>query len=70
MSAKIGDVYNFVYPKEPQFNTKLKVVRVLGNGPDDLVFFDDRTHSKQKNLGGVGRVRLTGFGVIEKEQGA
>jgi hypothetical protein len=50
MVAKVGDTYKFEYPKEPQFNCELKVVRVLGDGPDDLVFFDDNTHSKQKHL--------------------
>lgn len=50
MTAKIGDIYEFIYPQEPQFNRTLKVTEVIGNGPDDLVFFDDYTHSKQKDL--------------------
>jgi len=53
IAAKVGDVYEFVHKKEPQFNCTLTVVRVLGEQPDDLVFFDDLTNSKQKNLIGV-----------------
>ncbi len=56
MSAKVDDVFKFEYPKEPQFNCTLTVVRVLGDEPDDLVFFNDGTHSKQKNLLNVPKV--------------
>ena len=48
--AEVGDVYEFIYPKEPQFNCSLKVTGVRGNNPDDFVFFNDGTNSKQKNL--------------------
>jgi hypothetical protein len=48
--ARVGDVYRFTYPDEPQYNCNLIVVRVLGDGPDDLVFFDDHSHTKQKHI--------------------
>lgn len=48
--ALVGDKYKFEYPSEPQFNCLLTVVKVTGDGPNDLVFFDDESHSKQKNL--------------------
>lgn len=54
--AEVGDVYQFEYPDSPQFNQALSVVQVVGNGPDDLVFFTDGTHSKQKHLAHVPRV--------------
>jgi hypothetical protein len=50
MTAEPGDVYKFEYPDEPQFNRTLQVVRITGYGPDDLVLFEDHSHSKQKNL--------------------
>jgi len=50
MPATVGDRYHFVYPKEPQFNCVLTVTMVEGDKPDDLVFFNDHTHSKQKHL--------------------
>lgn len=56
--AKIGDVYHFVYPESPEFDCNLTVVRVCGSKPDDLVFFDDHTHSKQKHLYRVPRISL------------
>jgi hypothetical protein len=54
--AKAGDVYDFQYPKEAQFNKKLRVVSTQGDGPEDLVFFEDGSHSKQRKLVGVPRV--------------
>ena len=48
--AKIGDRYRFIYDEEPQFNRDLTVVKVCGDGPDDLVFFNDDTHCKQKYI--------------------
>lgn len=54
--ARVDDTYAFVYPNEPQFNRTLKVTEVKGDGPDDLVFFEDHTHSKQKHLVNVERV--------------
>lgn len=51
--ARVGDRYRFVYENEPQFDRDLTVERVLGDGPDDLVFFNDHSHSKQKNLTNV-----------------
>lgn len=48
-SAKAGDSYRFEY-QETQFNKTLKVVSVTGTGPEDLVFFEDGTHSKQGRL--------------------
>lgn len=53
--AKVGDLFHFVYPDEPQYNKDLTVVKVLGDAPDDLVFFEDHTHSKQKHLQAVPR---------------
>jgi hypothetical protein len=50
-TAKPGDNYKFDYPNEnPTHRKMLKVVSVTGTGLEDLVFFDDGTHSKQKNL--------------------
>ncbi len=54
--ARVGDVYRFNYPKEPQFNVTLTVTKVTGDGPDDLVFFNDNSHSKQKNIGKLEQV--------------
>jgi hypothetical protein len=48
--AKIGDVYFFRYPKNPQQNCDLRVTDVEGVGPENYVHFDDGTLSKQKNL--------------------
>ena len=56
MTARVGDLYNFIYPNEPQFNCELEVVRVHGDQTDDMVFFDDGSHSKQKNLVDVPKV--------------
>lgn len=56
--ARVGDRFRFVYPNEPQFNCDLTVVRVCGDGPDDLVFFDDTTHAKQKHLEQVEKLSL------------
>jgi hypothetical protein len=42
-TAKAGDSYKFD-------NQTLKVARVTGTGPEDLVFFEDGTHGKQKHL--------------------
>jgi len=53
MTAKPGDCYRFVYHDEPQFNCDLTVVKVIGDNPDDLVFFEDGTHAKQKYLATV-----------------
>lgn len=54
--ARVGDCFRFTYPDEPQFNCDLTVVRVYGDGPDDLVFFNDGTHSKQKHLEQIERL--------------
>jgi hypothetical protein len=56
--ARAGDRYLFTYPGQHQFDRALSVDRVTGDGPDDLVFFDDHTHSKQKHLVGQGVERL------------
>ncbi len=48
--AKVGDIYQFNYEKEPKFNCELKVVKIYGIDPEDFVMFDDGTHSKQKHL--------------------
>lgn len=61
-AAQVGDVFSFEYPNEPQFNKVLMVVQALGDEPEDLVFFDDGTHSKQKHLEGVRRAFQTGTG--------
>jgi hypothetical protein len=53
--AKVGDVYAFEY-EDVHFNRTLTVVEVKGFGLDDLVFFEDRSHSKQKHLLSVKRV--------------
>jgi hypothetical protein len=58
MTARVGDRFRFTHPTEPQFNCDLTVVRVLGDGPDDLVFFNDHTHSKQKHLANPGIEKL------------
>jgi hypothetical protein len=57
--AQVGERFWFGHPDEPQFNCELTVTQVHGNGPDDLVFFNDGTHSKQKNLVGVPRMDET-----------
>lgn len=55
--AEIGDVYSFEYVGgDAKYNKVLTVVQVCGSQPEDLVIFDDRTHSKQKNLIGVRRL--------------
>jgi hypothetical protein len=51
MIAKTGDRIRFTYPKTPQLNCDLTVVRTDGTRPDDFVYFDDETHTKQKHLG-------------------
>lgn len=56
MTAKVGDVYCFEYPREPQFNCSLRVVRVDGNEPENLVHFDDLSHSKQKDLVNIKKI--------------
>lgn len=48
--AHKGDVFRFAYLKEPQFNRNLVVQRVEGYRPEDLVFFEDGTHCKQKHI--------------------
>lgn len=48
--AQYGDRVLFRYPKEPQFDVELSVTRVDGFGPEDLVFFSDGSHCKQKHL--------------------
>lgn len=48
--AKLGDVYYFEYSNNSVFNRTLTVVKVSGSNPDDMVFFDDHTHAKQKDL--------------------
>lgn len=53
--AQLGDRYQFIYPaRDRQFDCELTVVRLsrLDGEPDgeELVFFDDGSHSKQKNL--------------------
>jgi len=48
--ARVGERYRFAYPDEPQFNRDLTVTEVLGHGPDDLVLFDDHSHTKQKYI--------------------
>ena len=50
MIAKQGDRIRFTYPKEPQFNCDLTVVRVDGKHAEDFVYFDDHSHCKQKHL--------------------
>jgi hypothetical protein len=57
--ARAGDVYRFTYENEPRFNKTLLVERTLGDGPDDLVFFEDHSHSKQKYLGQPGAERVS-----------
>lgn len=57
MSAKVGDIYSFDYPNDPQFDCVLTVVRVLGQGPEDTVFFNDQSRSKQKDLVGVKKIK-------------
>lgn len=50
-TAKPGDVVKFKYPgADAKFDCELLVESVTGYGPEDLVFFTDGTHSKQKNL--------------------
>lgn len=60
--ARVGEHYSFTSTMEPQFNCILEVVEVLGYGPEDLVFFNDGTHSKQKHMAKVDRVVLEEFG--------
>lgn len=48
--ARVGDVYAFRYSNEPKFDVDLTVIKVDGRAADDLVFFHDGTHSKQKHL--------------------
>lgn len=55
MPARVGDRYRFVYD-DPSLNRELTVVVVCGDGPDDLVIFDDRTHAAQKHLSDAMRV--------------
>jgi hypothetical protein len=57
--ARAGDVYRFTYENELQFNRTLLVERTLGDGPDDLVLFEDHSHSKQKYLGQPGAERVS-----------
>jgi|SRR5882672_4159906 len=57
--ARAGDHYRFTYPNESKFNKTLLVERTLGDGPEDLVFFEDRSHSKQKDLNKPGAVRVS-----------
>lgn len=50
-TAKVGDRIEFKYPgRDSKYDCELLVVKVEGDGPEDLVFFEDGTHSKQKNL--------------------
>lgn len=51
--AKVGDIYEFIYPDEPEFSCIVEVTKVCGYAPCSLVVFDDRTHSKQKHLKNV-----------------
>lgn len=57
--ARAGDHYRFTYPNEPQFDKTLLVERTLGDGPEDLVFFEDHSHSKQKHLNKPGAERVS-----------
>jgi hypothetical protein len=59
--AEVGDVYSFEYEgNDAKYNEKLAVTEVLGGQPNDLVFFEDGSHSKQKNLLGVKRIARGG----------
>jgi hypothetical protein len=56
--AVVGDRFRFVYPERDRaFDCELTVVSLTGDGPDDLVFFEDHSHSKQKHL--VGVIKIT-----------
>ncbi len=57
--ARAGDHYRFTYSNEPQFNKTLLVERTDGDGAEDLVFFEDHSHSKQKHLGKLGAERVS-----------
>lgn len=54
--ARVGEKYSFIYPGEPKYNTTVTVTEVTGFGYDDLVFFDDGSHSRQKHMFGNDRV--------------
>lgn len=57
MIAKPNEVYRFEYPKEPKYNCDLTVVRVTGDKSDDFVFWSDGTHSKQKDIGKLKKIK-------------
>ena len=57
MSARPGERYRFVYPNEPKFDRDLTVVSITGDSPDDLVFWDDHTHTKQKHMDNIERIK-------------
>lgn len=57
--AQVGDHYRFTYPNESKFNKTLLVKRTFGDGPEDLVLFEDRSYSKQKNLNKPGAERVS-----------
>lgn len=57
--ARAGDHYRFTYPNEPKYDKTLLVARTGGDGPEDLVFFEDYSYSKQKNLNKPGAERVS-----------
>ena len=54
--AHPGDRFKFTYTGEPEFDRELTVVRVNGFQPDDAVFFDDHSYSKQKHIRKLERI--------------
>lgn len=57
LPAYPGDVYFFDYPDWGSPSKYLTVTGVTGYGPEHYVYFDDGTHSKQKNMPKVRRVK-------------
>lgn len=53
--VQMGDRFWYECPDEPQFNSLVTVIRICGPGPDDIVKFDDGTHTKRKLLVGIPR---------------
>jgi len=55
---KVGDRYKFVYPDEPEFNCDLVIERITGEEPNDLIFWSDGTHTKQKYMWDVQKFKV------------
>lgn len=55
--AKVGDFFLFLYKEERDFDCLLQVVHVNGEGPEDFVFWEDGSHTKQKHVPNLHLVR-------------